>query len=237
MDMSNFHRLEWVVSQRSHTINFLDLTITIENNTINTTLYEKIHNLYLYIPPQSAHPPGVLTGMIFGTVFRIMTLCLDKNDIRHKISTFFHRLLIRGYKRDNIIPLFKRALASKPVSRPPRNLDTSIFLHMKYHPNNPQSALLQQTFKECVGEPHFKKTLQDVANRTGQKCNISRMIIAYNRMHNIGNLLIETSIRTQALQFHPTSRIRYLEGPEREREGGRFGLGGFISIKKCRHPY
>ena len=49
-------------------------TLTIVNGKIVTGLYEKALNLYLYIPPHSAHPPGVLTGLVLGNAHRIYTL-------------------------------------------------------------------------------------------------------------------------------------------------------------------
>jgi hypothetical protein len=49
---------------------FLDLTLEIKNGHIVTKTYEKPTNLFLYIPPTSAHSPGVLKSIIFGNVHR-----------------------------------------------------------------------------------------------------------------------------------------------------------------------
>ena len=65
-------RLRWDFSLQQTTIDFLDLTIMISvGNPIDTRLYEKALNLYLYLPPASAHPPGVLKGLIYGGCCRI----------------------------------------------------------------------------------------------------------------------------------------------------------------------
>jgi hypothetical protein len=56
--------LTWEVNTPCHRVDFMDLTITIIQNRLTTTLYEKAMNLYLYIPPHSAHPPGVLSGLV-----------------------------------------------------------------------------------------------------------------------------------------------------------------------------
>jgi hypothetical protein len=60
----NHNRLQWVVNERSLQVDFLDITITIQpDRCISTKLYEKALNLYLYIPPHSAHPPGVIQAL------------------------------------------------------------------------------------------------------------------------------------------------------------------------------
>lgn len=74
----NDFNLCWEVSDRQQSLNFMDLTITMTNNRLQTSLYQKALNPYLYIPPHSAHPPGVLTGLVYGTVHRIYSLCSEK---------------------------------------------------------------------------------------------------------------------------------------------------------------
>jgi hypothetical protein len=75
----------------------MDLTITIVDGKMKTTLFEKAMNLYLYIPPHSAHPRGVFTGLIFEQILQIRRLCSKKRDADNKIMEFFHRLIARGH--------------------------------------------------------------------------------------------------------------------------------------------
>ena len=50
------------------TVNFLDMTISIQDSIISTKTYQKEGNPYLYINPSSAHPPGMIKGVIFGSI-------------------------------------------------------------------------------------------------------------------------------------------------------------------------
>jgi hypothetical protein len=63
-------KLKWKVeTPSSHTV-FLDLNTRIQNNKIITNTYQKNMNLYLYIPPLSAHPPSCFKGLIAGEIRR-----------------------------------------------------------------------------------------------------------------------------------------------------------------------
>jgi hypothetical protein len=74
-DLNNFGKLKWEVSARTRSTNFLDINITInDNGNIETSLYEKKENYYLYLPATSAHPPGCLKGLIYGMVYRSLRL-------------------------------------------------------------------------------------------------------------------------------------------------------------------
>eukprot|EP00957_Ditylum_brightwellii_P059701 4532653-Ditylum_brightwellii.AAC.1 len=50
--------LEWEVIESNTSVDFVDLAISIKNGKIQTTLFEKSLNIYLHIPPHSAHTPG-----------------------------------------------------------------------------------------------------------------------------------------------------------------------------------
>ena len=87
--MNSFPGLTWEFSERSKTVDFMDMTITINNsNMIETTLFEKRLNLHLYIPPHSAHPPGLLPGMVYSTLFRIFNLCSSETDRIQRTKVF-----------------------------------------------------------------------------------------------------------------------------------------------------
>ena len=66
--MNAFPGLTWEFSERAKTIDFMDMTISInKSNKIEKTLFEKRLNLHLYIPPHSAHPLGLLPGIVYGS--------------------------------------------------------------------------------------------------------------------------------------------------------------------------
>jgi hypothetical protein len=187
--------LEWIVEPLSTQVNFLDLTISIlPNCTFTTTLYEKDLNLHLYIPPSSAHPPGLLPGLVFGNLFRIHTLCTDEVDKYNRTKLFYDRLAARGYQPQQLLPIFQKAITraksyTGPTERPTDRLNAIIF-HVQYHPQDPPSYLIQQAWRQHLAEPLYKLPLKMMQNPcTKIKPGIDRLIIAYSRPMNLGNLL------------------------------------------------
>ena len=193
--VDDFHGLQWEFTPRGLECDFMDLTIRIEEGRIHTTLYEKNLNLYLYIPPHSAHPPGVLTGLIMGNVMRMHTLCSCPKDIRSKLGLFYRRLMARGYNQEDIFPVFEKAIinARAHVKRGTRKevADGSkrVFFHLQYHPNDPTSSAIQKQWRLHMCYPPSEAPLPCVTNQHDAPIAIDQLTIAYSRPPNLGNLL------------------------------------------------
>jgi hypothetical protein len=105
-----FGILNWEVDSPAHTVNFLNLSISIEpNGQITTKTFIKPMNLHLYIPPTSG---GVLKSLIFGNLQRYWR----QNTTRHAFiwvtADFYRHLLNRGYTPVILTPIFQEAAAT-----------------------------------------------------------------------------------------------------------------------------
>jgi hypothetical protein len=127
MNTMNFE-LEWIVSPPSQSVDYMDLSLSIQNSRITTTLYKKPSNHHLYTPPHSCHPTGLLVGM----VNRLYTLVSDEASIKISIIASFHHLNLRGYQPRDLHTLFQYAIKQskenalhpppcKGPSRPPKS--------------------------------------------------------------------------------------------------------------------
>ena len=118
-------------------------------------------NLYLCIPPHFWHAPGVLSGLVFGSVLCIYQLCSRQKDIDREICLFIHCILDRGYNLQQITPLFAKAIenAKRYLSRSNEYClylkkkkasaaKCQVFYHLPYHPNNPPYVKLQQLWRD-----------------------------------------------------------------------------------------
>ena len=66
-------------------------------------------NLYLYLPRDSAHPPGALKGLIVGNLLRYWKQNTYIEDYIYITTMFLHRLIARGYTLEELHPLFVTA--------------------------------------------------------------------------------------------------------------------------------
>ena len=198
--LSEFHGLTWETEPRSLSTIFMDLTITIHDSQIATSLYSKPLNLYLYLPPQSSHPPGVLSGLISGMIFRIYTLCSDPIDVRVRLQDFWNRLLARGYTAEKITTLFSKGIDNARNYIDPTAATTmteyvpNLFLHLRYHPQDPSPQVLQQAWRDTMALPHNSPPLATIPVRSRETNDnvpfgIDRLIISYHRPPNLGNML------------------------------------------------
>ena len=102
--------LDWKVSELTKSVDFLDLTITInDDGFVETRTYQKEMNLYLYIPPSSAHPPGCFKGLIFGNLLTYWQQNSHREDFIAIARSFAQRLTARGYSEKMVHDLFTEA--------------------------------------------------------------------------------------------------------------------------------
>jgi hypothetical protein len=158
---SELFELEWIIQPLSTQVDFMDMTISIEEDKIVTTLFEKPSNFHLYTPPNSFHPPGLLRGIVYRMMNSIHTLCSAHDDRKFRAITFFRHLQRRGYQPKDLYTLFNKAIISSreyvanhqaaPATQ--TDLRTIQFLHMEYHPRNPAASDLRSIWQNSVAAP------------------------------------------------------------------------------------
>jgi len=202
-EVNNNHGLEWVFTKRLQQQPFLDMVVKIDtvDGRIKTSLYEKPMALHLYIPPHSSHPPGVLTGHIYGNLLRIFRLNSCEDDIVRDTLNFYERFLLRGHTNEVLKPLFLKGIANarkfQATSKAARTqmkekkaeeAARRLYLHIEYHPQNPATHRIQQLFQNIVLNPPGETPLNEVEVYQNVGIPIDAMIIANHRAPNLGEL-------------------------------------------------
>jgi hypothetical protein len=192
-DIDNFGVLHWDIrtQQLSTSVNFLDLTLTIEGSRIVSRTYQKEMNLYLYIPPASAHSRGCIKGTIYGLVLRYHAQNTYRKDYVFFVKLLYRRLLARGWESSFIRPLIIEACANAdrkssqttPLDTPTTEEDENrLFIHLVYHPDDIPRQRIQQLYDE-----HCSELLHSVIG-------IQRPTIAYKRPKNLGDFITRAKL-------------------------------------------
>ena len=96
----------WEIKELSTSVNFLDLTLKIVHSSVKIKNVTKAMNLYLYIPQTSAHPLGMIKGVIFSLVKNFKHQNLEKTDYIKMVTLLFRRLIARGWSFDYLLTIF-----------------------------------------------------------------------------------------------------------------------------------
>jgi hypothetical protein len=182
-DLNNWGSLRWKIENPSKKTVFLDLELSIQDNAITTKTYQKDMNLYLYIPPLSAHPPSCFKGLITGEVRRYW-LQNNPEDFKTLLLKFIGRLLSRGHTLQDISPLLQNAAATlddKAINfrAKPKDPDNIIFIHKTFHPYGIQRKDIRRHFQTIL-EPHL---------------NGEKMTVAISRPTNLRDILTKAKLK------------------------------------------
>ena len=103
-------RLEWVTTKPSRSVDFVDLTVSInDSGSIETRTFQKAMHLYLYRCPSSAQPESVLESLIFGTLHRYYWQNTHIADFERFAELSFKRLAASSYKKMWSSPTFYKS--------------------------------------------------------------------------------------------------------------------------------
>lgn len=144
-------------------------------------------NLYLYLPPNSAHPPGILSSTIYGNLRRYWLQNTNLTDFQAIVRDFARRLIARGHNREVINRLLinsaKRLdLASRtnvPCSPACSATISALFFHQEFHPRGiSRESICRAYGKLCAKHSGFLK-----------------FILAYKRPRNLRDALIPSRLQ------------------------------------------
>jgi hypothetical protein len=97
--------------ETGNTVPFLDLEISLNGNRLETKLFQKAMNLFLYNPYTSYQPRSVKVGLIKGEIIRYIRSCSREEDFRAILGSLSDRLQARGFPLEFI----SKVIANSPT--------------------------------------------------------------------------------------------------------------------------
>lgn len=179
-------KLKFTWTSNRSEIPFLDLLVRRLDSQFTYKTHQKQLNLYLYLPAASAHPPGILKGLVFGLIKKYRRQNPNDSDFKDFISKLFVRLRFRGYNATLLQKLFKQALSQPTTQRPKTK---KILLKLPYDPRGPSTHEL----RHLLHLERFQPVLDEL--------NTETITVCYLKPRTLKNLLCPTSFR---LDISPT---------------------------------
>ena len=161
--LNRWGTLRWTCDGHVDSLIFLDLRILIgrDRHLIFKT-YQKPMNLYLYIPPGSAHPEKMFRSLIFGRLRAYWLQNTHLSDFYAMAVLLAQRLMARGYSLPALKPLFEEASVRlqthlsqrRATHRPPPDPNDpakkTIIFHLEYHPRGIQRSQVRQVYSDTL---------------------------------------------------------------------------------------
>jgi hypothetical protein len=198
MKLGSWGSLKWVLQEPSNKVQFLDLDITLENPTIRVETYQKPMNLYLYLPPLSAHLPSCFKGLIFGEL-RCYWSQNSPENFKKLLSKFIQRLVDRGHTLQTLIPIISQAamaIDQNGQHHTAINKDDSntLYIHWRYHPARIQRSDIRQIYNKTL-QPHLPYDNMRVAisRPTNLQDRLTKTVLTLPQNVNLHNLINEMS--------------------------------------------
>jgi len=189
-DLNSFGILRWEVKEPGKRVDYLDLTIEIVGDKIVTRTYQKELNLYLYIPPHSAHPIENIRGAVHGLMRRYKQQNTEESDYIKMVILLFRRLAARGWDRMQLKQLLlevhnniKNNKKRPRSDDPPIDSHERLILHFEYHPCDIPRKKIRHIYKK-----HCAKLEED------SNLGIQQMIVAYSRPTNLRDAITRAKL-------------------------------------------
>ena len=180
--LNDWGKLRWTCTGFVPSLEFMDLTISIKNNKLHFKTFQKKQNLYLYIPPLSAHPKEMIRGLIFGRLRTYYKHNTNIEDYYNMALLLADRLLQRGWEWKTIKPHFREAhyqiTGRFEKKQKIENKGKPIFIHINYHPRGIQRNDLRSIYNETLA--------QEIPNK---------VIIAVSRPKNLRDRLCRSRLQ------------------------------------------
>ena len=153
--LNDWGDLKWTCTGFTDSLQFMDLTVSITaDNHIHFKTFQKELNLYLYIPPCSAHSKSMIRGLIFGRLRAYYIHNTDTDDYHNMAMLLAFRLINRGWEWNFIKQIFDAAhdRITNNIKKAKKNLNmTPIFIHTTYHPRGIQRDEFRKIWNSTLG--------------------------------------------------------------------------------------
>ena len=142
-------------------------------------------------------------------------LATKRQHITTNIKKLYQRLRLRGYPTEYLASKFTKAI-NKLEQDPPKKtkitMDDTLFLHLKYHPADPQKKQIQKIFNKHLFNPPKSPSFAHLQNKKGGYLESEILLIYYHRQKKLKNLLFPRKVK----YLMALTMLKYLNNEQKD---------------------
>ena len=179
--------IRFTVDQSTSEVNFLDVTVRLNDGKINTTVYSKPTDSHLYLNSSSNHPRHVVRNIPKSQFMRLRRICSDAIDFSNQCSRYAKFFLQRRYDPEKTQTTIRKVskMSREDLLNPSRlkdNKDRVVFV-CNWHP---RLSSLPKVLKD-----HYY-----LLRNNRQVCNIFKELplVAFRKAKSIRDEVVRTDV-------------------------------------------
>ena len=187
--VNSFHpalKFTWEISESS--IAFLDINVSINDNSLSTSVHYKPTDSHSYLLHSSSHPPHVKNSIPYSQFLRLRRLCSDDSDFTTKSDEMCKFFKDRGYPDSAVITGRDRVQQIEQqtaLQTSQRSKEERIPFTLTYHPQNHViKNIILTNFKLLQDDPETGRIFSQPP------------LVSFKRDKNLGNFLVKSSLKT-----------------------------------------
>ena len=188
--------IKFEISQSSKTINFLNVCITLNQQTLSTTVFSKPTGAHIYLNPKSCHPEHMIRNIPKSQFLRFRKICSDISDYIKKSNEYLNFFIKQGYDGSKLKMLTKEMLTKTRDEFLPQNEKIIIIIIIMVTTWHPALKHLSKILQEKCHQ-HIEKDIYL------KKVFPEKPIIAFRKMKSIRNYIVRTDINQANDQKKP----------------------------------
>ena len=141
---------------------YLDMTVKISKNKIETDLYRKPTDKIQYLLPSSCHPSHIFKSIPYSLALRLVRICSTKQILKQRLEELKTMLLSRKYNKIVVNVALDKAWSmdrKTTLLRRERKQNERVVLALTYNPRLPSvSNIIKKHWNTMTKDPNLVKT-------------------------------------------------------------------------------
>jgi hypothetical protein len=140
---------------------YLDTTIDLNNDVINTDLYQKPTDRVQYLLPNSCHPNHIFTNVPYSLALRILRICSTKEALNKRLTELRQMLISMNNNKkvvENAISKVQNLDRANVLTKVDRKTNKRVVLALTYSPKLPSvPKIIKKHWRTMTKDQKMKK--------------------------------------------------------------------------------